>query len=132
MTASTASSELQAARRRAGLTLEAIAERLKVDVSTVSRWMRGKQQPDFEQLEALARAMDQPITLTFGGGRRKAAPPEPWVERLLTGVMVLEGRAGITETELDEAEAHAAAYLAVAHRRRRAPRGAGAGGLANA
>ena len=81
MTQSNATSELQAARQRAGMTLEAIAERVGHDVSTVSRWMRGKQQPDWEQLELLAKAMKQPITLTFGGKQKETAPPR-WAKRL--------------------------------------------------
>lgn len=89
MTTRTATEELRAARRRSGMTIEALADAVGKDKSTVSRWLGGKQQPDFSQVEALANAMAQPIVLTFGPPAERMVAAAPIEERLdaMTGML---------------------------------------------
>ena len=78
-------------RQQKGLTQDALAERLHVTRQAVSNWETGKNQPDLETLEVLARALDlEPAELICGKKQeyprfqRKAAV---WV--IVLGVLAL-------------------------------------------
>ena len=56
-------------RQRAGLTQDALAERLHVTRQAVSAWETGKNQPDVETLTAMAEALDADVReLIYGPG----------------------------------------------------------------
>lgn len=85
-------------RKRKGMTQGALAERLGVEQPTVQRWESGKREPSFEQLFALAHALDvEPSTLL------DASIAEPLGPRLFVKGEVAAGvwRAAV---ELPEAE----------------------------
>ena len=61
---------LKVLRQRAGLTQDALAERLHVTRQAVSSWETGKTQPDIGTLTALAEALDADVReLIYGPGQ---------------------------------------------------------------
>ena len=56
-------------RAQRGLTQEGLAEKLHVTRQTVSNWETGKNQPDLDMLEALAKALEIDVSALFGGGK---------------------------------------------------------------
>ena len=52
---------LKRLRQRAGLTQDALAERLHVTRQAVSSWETGKNQPDIETLTALAESLNADV-----------------------------------------------------------------------
>lgn len=87
-----------------------------VSERTVQRWKAGTTKPKPQDIRA--------IYGVIGLAYEEAAPPE-WVERLLTGVMALEAKIEVSDSELDRAEALAAAWVATAEQRRRHRQGGG-------
>ena len=65
---------LKALRQRAGLTQDALAERLHVTRQAVSSWETGKTQPDIETLTALAEALDADVRELIYGPERAERP----------------------------------------------------------
>lgn len=49
---------IRSARDAAGLTQQSLANRLSVNVQTVSRWERGENEPDFAALHQIAAACE--------------------------------------------------------------------------
>lgn len=123
MTVRTNRQEIREAIQASGRTQEDAAAAIGISPVTLSRWLNGHADPGFDKLESLAVAIGQSIVLTFGPDTTKQPPEPAWVERLLAGTMALEARNEISETELQRAEAAAAAYLAVARQRRLRPGG---------
>lgn len=74
------------ARKRKGLTQDALAERLGVTRQAVAKWETGKAQPSTANLFALAECLDLPLTAAkpdeAPAGEAPAAPPR-WVWPLL-------------------------------------------------
>lgn len=64
-------------RKKAGLSQEALAERLHVTRQTISNWEGGKSLPDIESLKALAQALDVPIERLIYDGRPVRAEQTP-------------------------------------------------------
>lgn len=62
-----------AARKRAGLSQEALAERLHVTRQTISNWEGGKSLPDIESLKSLAEALEVPVERLLYG---EISPPQ--------------------------------------------------------
>lgn len=56
---------LEAARVNAGLSQKEAANRLGVNVSTLSNWERGKTAPDVDKFKALCKIYDCPGDLIF-------------------------------------------------------------------
>ncbi len=56
-------------RARRALTQDGLAEKLHVTRQTVSNWETGKNQPDLDMLEALAKALEIDVSALFGGGK---------------------------------------------------------------
>lgn len=93
-----------------------VGRALDVTKATVSKWAKGEgvNPRRLEQVRNLIRPLE----------------PEPvpqWVERVLAGLMAVEGRQHVTDAELAETTARAAAYLAAPRRTPRVPTGGGAG-----
>lgn len=65
---------LKRLRQRAGLTQDALAERLHVTRQAVSSWETGKNQPDIETLTALAAALDADVRELIYGPVPAARP----------------------------------------------------------
>ena len=65
---------LKALRQRAGLTQDALAERLHVTRQAVSSWETGKTQPDIETLTALAEALDADVRELIYGPEQAERP----------------------------------------------------------
>jgi transcriptional regulator with XRE-family HTH domain len=64
-------------RKRAGLSQEALAERLHVTRQTISNWERGQSVPDTESLKALADCLSVPIEkLIYGEQDPQQKEPE--------------------------------------------------------
>lgn len=84
---------------------EQVAEAMKVAPITLSRWLNGHSDPSFEKLDALAHALGRPLILAFGTSNE---PAPSMTRRVLAGVLALEGKAGISQTDvaaaLQEAE----------------------------
>ena len=56
-------------RIQRALTQDGLAEKLHVTRQTVSNWETGKNQPDLDMLEALAKALEIDVSALFGGGK---------------------------------------------------------------
>ncbi len=56
-------------RAQRALTQDGLAEKLHVTRQTVSNWETGKNQPDLDMLEALAKALEIDVSALFGGGK---------------------------------------------------------------
>lgn len=56
-------------RMQRALTQDGLAEKLHVTRQTVSNWETGKNQPDLDMLEALAKALEIDVSALFGGGK---------------------------------------------------------------
>ena len=56
-------------RAQRGLTQDGLAEKLHVTRQAVSNWETGKNQPDLDMLEALAKALEIDVSALFGEGR---------------------------------------------------------------
>ena len=56
-------------RAQRTLTQDGLAEKLHVTRQTVSNWETGKNQPDLDMLEALAKALEIDVSALFGGGK---------------------------------------------------------------
>ena len=56
-------------RTQRALTQDGLAEKLHVTRQAVSNWETGKNQPDLDMLEALAKALEIDVPALFGGGR---------------------------------------------------------------
>ena len=83
---------IRAVRTRAGLSQEALAERLHVTRQTVSNWELGRNLPDIETLKVLAEALEVPVEqLIYREGhspsRLDRFPLDVWCRRL--GIFVL-------------------------------------------
>ena len=65
---------LKALRQRAGLTQDALAERLHVTRQAVSSWETGKTQPDIETLTVLAEALDADVRELIYGPEQAERP----------------------------------------------------------
>lgn len=83
---------IRAERARAGLSQEALADRLHVTRQTISNWETGKNLPDIESLKALAEALEVPVErLIYRAGRSPSRPAlfhlDRWCRRL--GIFVL-------------------------------------------
>lgn len=88
----TVGSRIRAERTRAGLSQEALAERLHVTRQTISNWEVGKNQPDIESLKALAEALEVPVErLIYQAGHSPSQsvrlPLDGWCRKL--GIFVL-------------------------------------------
>ena len=59
---------IKAARKAAGLTQKQLAEILGLATGTVQQYERGVREPRFEQLKAIANALNIDLMLLFGGG----------------------------------------------------------------
>ncbi len=80
---------LQQARRAAGLSQEALAERLEVSRQAVSKWESGQAAPAADKLPELARALGTTVDARFGGAPapESPAPPVPAPRRRRTGIL---------------------------------------------
>jgi DNA-binding XRE family transcriptional regulator len=58
------------ARRRAGFSQEALAEQIGVGRQTIARLELGTQTPSVDTALAIAKAVDEPVEVLFGGGER--------------------------------------------------------------
>lgn len=57
---------LRSAREKAGLTIQALAEMLSVDMSTVSRWESGTREPGLKTVVDIAEKLDVPSDYLLG------------------------------------------------------------------
>ena len=57
---------LRSAREKAGLTVQALAEKLSVDISTVSRWESGTREPGLKMVADIAEKLDVPTDYLLG------------------------------------------------------------------
>ena len=73
-------------RAQRGLTQDGLAEKLHVTRQTVSNWETGRNQPDLDMLEALAKALEIEVPALFGG--RKEAYPR-FQRKAVVGAAVL-------------------------------------------
>ena len=72
----TVGGRIRAERVQAGLSQEALAERLHVTRQTISNWETGKNLPDIESLGALAQILEIPVErLIYPGGRSPSRLP---------------------------------------------------------
>lgn len=71
-------------RKAAGLTQEALAERVAVSIETIGKIERGAAAPTFATAERIAGALQVPVTALFGAG--PAALPEGERGRLLARI----------------------------------------------
>lgn len=62
-------SSLAAARKRAGLSQEGLAEQAGVTKLTILRIEKGQTRPSVDVALAIARALDGSVEQLFGGGR---------------------------------------------------------------
>lgn len=69
---------LRDARRRAGLSQAALAERTGTSQATISAYESGRKQPSVDTLSRLLAAMDQRLTVELG---RAAAPSREQLRR---------------------------------------------------
>lgn len=61
---------LAQARRRAGLSQEALAQKIGVGRQTIARIEGGRQTPSVTIALAIARTVNEPVEKLFGGGER--------------------------------------------------------------
>ena len=62
-------------RAQRALTQDGLAEKLHVTRQTVSNWETGKNQPDLDMLEAMAKALEVEVSELFGGKEKGPAYP---------------------------------------------------------
>ena len=79
---------LKALRQRAGLTQDALAERLHVTRQAVSSWETGKTQPDIETLTALAEALDADVRELIYGPEQAERPYARFQRRYIVCAVV--------------------------------------------
>ena len=79
---------LKALRQRAGLTQDALAERLHVTRQAVSSWETGKTQPDIETLTVLAEALDADVRELIYGPERVERPYARFQRRYIVCAVV--------------------------------------------
>ena len=79
---------LKALRQRAGLTQDALAERLHVTRQAVSSWETGKTQPDIETLTALAEALDADVRELIYGPEQAERPYTRFQRRYIVCAVV--------------------------------------------
>jgi transcriptional regulator with XRE-family HTH domain len=84
-------------RRRAGLTQEQLAERLRVTPETVSRFERGVIAPSFERLEMLAAEFRIGLRDLFDFDTRLPSRPAKTPEEQATAALVRELRGHSSE-----------------------------------
>lgn len=84
-------------RTQRGLTQDALAEKLHVTRQAVSNWETGRNQPDLDMIEALAKALEIEVSALFGGRKetyprfqRKAVVPAA-VLGILALLLLLDG-----------------------------------------
>ena len=100
-------------RQEAGLSQQALADRLAVTRQAVSNWEREQTLPDLDMLRALARALGTDLNTLCGAA--PAAPRRPWkraaaLALLLSGAAFCGGywlRGGVTGSAADAAPAAA-------------------------
>ena len=74
----TLSEKLQSLRKAAGLSQEALAERLNVTRQAVSKWETGEGKPDIDNLLPLAKLLGTTVDYLLDDGAEEAQPqPEP-------------------------------------------------------
>lgn len=100
---------IQEGRRAAGLSQEALGERLNVSRQAVSKWEADAAVPDLENLIAMSRVFGVSIGELLGVEPPEKGPPEE----------PPEADGGLTEKELAAVEAIAAKYAAEAQRHQR-------------
>lgn len=100
---------IQEGRRAAGLSQEALGERLNVSRQAVSKWDADAAVPDLENLIAMSRVFGVSIGELLGVEPPEKGPPEE----------PPEADGGLTEKELAAVEAIAAKYAAEAQRHQR-------------
>ena len=105
---------IQESRRAAGLSQEALGERLGVSRQAVSKWEADAAVPELENLIAMSRLLGVPIGALLGVER--AAEDAPQTAQPEKGDPAPD--TGLTEQELDAVEAIAAKYMEAAERRR--------------
>ncbi len=105
---------IQAGRKAAGLSQEALGEQLGVSRQAVSKWESGAAVPELDNLIAMSRIFGVTIGALLGvepprgeGGAAEAPPEKPGGEN---GPLSASAQAGLTERELAAAEAIAARY----------------------
>ena len=79
---------LKALRQRAGLTQDALAERLHVTRQAVSSWETGKTQPDIETLTVLAEALDADVRELIYGPEQAERPYTRFQRRYIVCAVV--------------------------------------------
>jgi transcriptional regulator with XRE-family HTH domain len=99
LTAVTSRKAIRSAIAEASMSQEQVAEAVNVSPITLSRWLNGHSDPSFEKLDALAHALGRPLVLTFG----TRETPASLTRRVLAGVIALEGKAGVSQTDLSAA-----------------------------
>lgn len=82
----TIGSNIKKLRTGKKLTQDQLAEKLYVTRQTVSNWERGTSQPDLEQLEAIAAALEVDVTTLLYGPKPKAGPSR---KRIVTAVVLV-------------------------------------------
>ena len=100
---------IQEGRRAAGLSQEALGERLNVSRQAVSKWEADAAVPELEKLIAMSRVFGVSIGELLGVEPPEKGPPEE----------PPEADGGLTEKELAAVEAIAAKYAAEAQRHQR-------------
>ena len=75
-------------RAQRGLTQDGLAEKLHVTRQAVSNWETGKNQPDLDMLEALAKALEIDVSALFGGKGEEEAYPR-FQRRVVLHVAIL-------------------------------------------
>lgn len=93
-----------------------------VSERTAQRWKKGETSPKPQDI----RAIRELIGATLPETPKSAAPPY-WAERLLAGTMALERKLELSDSELADATALAAAWVAVEEDRRRRGQSSGGG-----
>src|SRR5438105_638388 len=78
-------------RTQAGLSQEALAEKISEPANTVSRWETATYRPSAEQLETLAKLFGESITVFFPGMERQTEIPQA----------LLSATRGLKPVELD-------------------------------
>jgi HTH-type transcriptional regulator/antitoxin HipB len=70
----TIAEQIRDARKAAGLTQQAVADRLGCHVISVNRWERGAQRPDDATLGRLAEVLGVTFSITIGGNNAATRP----------------------------------------------------------
>jgi len=94
---------LRRARKRAGLTQEALAQRLAVGPQTVYRWEAGRARPPKARLPVIARALGVDLSLLAAGASSPATsalPESPPATRL--PLYIMGHIAGTTDAEAEQ------------------------------